>query len=78
MATNFPTSLDSLTNPQPTDELTSPSHADQHANANDAIEALEAKVGVNGSSVATSLDFKVNNPLNSAQLGAIIVCDVGV
>lgn len=78
MATNFPTSLDSLTNPQPTDELTNPSHADQHANANDAIEALEAKVGVNGSSVATSLDFKVNNPLNSAQLGAIIVCDVGV
>lgn len=59
MATNFPTSLDALTNPLSTDALTSPSHADQHADANDAIEALQAKVGVNSSSVATSLDYKV-------------------
>ena len=78
MATSFPTSLDALTNPAAGDSLTSPSHADQHADANDAIEALQAKVGVNGSTVATSLDYKVNNPLNSSQLGAIIVCDVGV
>ena len=78
MATNFPTSLDSLTNPQPTDELTNPSHSDQHANANDAIEALQAKVGVNGSSVTTSLDYKVNKPMNSDVLAAIIIMDVGV
>lgn len=45
MATNFPTSLDSLTNPQGTDSVEAISHAAQHANANDAIEALEAKVG---------------------------------
>ena len=78
MATNFPTSLDALTNPQPTDELTSPSHADQHADANDAIEALEAKVGVNNSTVATSLDYKVNKPMNSDVLAALITMDVGV
>ena len=78
MATNFPTSLDALTNPQSTDELTNPSHADQHADANDAIEALQAKVGVNGSSVATSLDYKVNKPMNSDVLAAIITMDVGV
>lgn len=78
MATNFPTSLDSLTNPQSTDELTNPSHADQHANANDAIEALQAKVGVNGSAVTTSLDYKVNKPMNSDVLAAIIIMDVGV
>jgi hypothetical protein len=60
MATGFPTSLDALTNPASTDALTSPSHADQHANANDAIEALQAKVGVNGSAVTTSLDYKVS------------------
>jgi hypothetical protein len=59
MATNFPTSLDSLTNPVSTDKLNSPPHATQHANANDAIEALQAKVGVNSSAVATSLDYKV-------------------
>lgn len=59
MATNFPSSLDSLTNPTSSDGLNSPDHAGQHANANDAIEALEAKVGVNGSAVTTSLDYKV-------------------
>jgi hypothetical protein len=61
MATNFPTSLDNFTNPlgsDPTNSNTVP-HAAQHANANDAIEALEAKVGVNSSAVATSLDYKV-------------------
>lgn len=78
MATNFPTSLDALTNPTASDPLTNPSHADQHANVNDAVEALEAKVGVNGSAVATSLDYKVNKPMNSDVLAAIITMDVGV
>lgn len=78
MATNFPTSLDALTNPLSSDPLTSPSHADQHADANDAIEALEAKVGVNGSTVATSLDYKVNKPMNSDVLAALITMDIGV
>jgi hypothetical protein len=59
MATNFPTSLDSLTNPTTTDQLNSPSHAAQHANANDAIEQLQAKVGVNSSAVTTSHDYKI-------------------
>lgn len=59
MATNFPTSLDSLSNPLSTDKLNNPSHSSQHANANDAIEALQTKVGVNGSAVTTTLDYKV-------------------
>jgi hypothetical protein len=70
MATNFPTSLDSLTNPNSTDQLNSPSHAQQHANVNDAIEALEAKVGISGSSVTTSHDYKI------AQLEAAITAGV--
>jgi hypothetical protein len=41
MATNFPTSVDTLTNPVSNDSLNSPSHSAQHANANDAIEAVE-------------------------------------
>ena len=70
MTTNFPTSLDALANPTSTDALTSPSHSDQHANANDAIEALEAKVGVDGSPVTTSLDYLVTqaNAIGSSGL----------
>ena len=59
MATNFPSTLDALTNPTSTDSLNSPSHSAQHANANDAIEALEAKVGVDGSAVTSSIDYKL-------------------
>jgi hypothetical protein len=49
MATNYPTSLDVLINPTATDTLNSvtvPHHV-QHANANDAIEALQTTLGVN-------------------------------
>lgn len=60
MSTNFPSSLDSLTNPVSTDKVSVVDHAAQHANANDAIEAIEAKVGVNGSAVTTSHDYKLS------------------
>jgi hypothetical protein len=48
MATNYPASLDNLVNPTATDTLNSntvPHHL-QHANANDAIEALQTVLGV--------------------------------
>lgn len=63
MATNFPTSLDTFTNPTSSDAMNSVTvpHATQHANINDAVEALEAKVGVNSSAVTTSLDYKVTD-----------------
>lgn len=58
MATSFPTSLDVLTNPNAAggDRLDTPAvlHDGQHANANDAIEALQAKVGIDGNSAVTS------------------------
>jgi hypothetical protein len=57
MATNFPTSLDNFTNPTSGDPLNSPSHSGQHADANDAIEALEIKVGINNSANTASLDY---------------------
>ena len=65
MTTSFPTGLDALTNPTGSSSLTSPDHAGQHADANDAIEALEAKVGVNGSAVTSSLDYKITNGITS-------------
>ena len=63
MTTNFPSSLDSFSNPSATDAMDSATvpHADQHANVNDAVEALQAKVGVDGSAVAGSLDYQVAN-----------------
>jgi hypothetical protein len=63
MATNYPTALDNFTNPASTDLMNSVTvpHNEQHANANDAIEALQAKVGINSSADTNSLDYKVNN-----------------
>jgi microcystin-dependent protein len=65
MATNFPASLDSLANPTSSNTLNSPSHSSQHANINDAMEAVQAKVGVDNSATTTSLDYKmrINNPV---------------
>lgn len=61
MATSFPTTIDNFTNPTATSLLTSPSHSGQHTDINDAVEALEAKVGVNNSAVTTSLDYRVGS-----------------
>ena len=44
MATNFPNSVDTFSNPSGTDSLNSPSHSLQHADANDAIEAIETYI----------------------------------
>lgn len=55
MSTNFPTAIDTFTNPTPTDYLNSPSHAGQHTNANDAIEALETYIGAEGASIKATL-----------------------
>ena len=69
MSTNFPTALDVLTNPTPTDYLNSPSHAGQHANANDAIEAIQTFIGVNGSGI-NDRDEKTT-PADADEIGLI-------
>ena len=53
MAINFPTSLDNFTNPVSGNTLDSPSHSLQHSDINDAVEAMQRKVGV-GTAVAGS------------------------
>jgi len=64
MSTTFPTALDAFANPVGTDLLENASaaldHDFQHASANDAIEALETKVGIDGSAVTTSHDYKLS------------------
>jgi hypothetical protein len=61
VATNYPNNLDELINPNGTDQLSAPSHSEQHANANDAIEALQVKVGIDGSQDPDSLTYKIND-----------------
>jgi len=53
VAINFPGSLDDFTNPAGGNTLDSPSHSLQHSDINDAVEAMQRKVGV-GSAVAGS------------------------
>lgn len=60
MPTSFPTSLDSYSDPSGTGTLASESHSGHHANHNDAIEALETKVGVDSSADTSSIDYRVN------------------
>ena len=61
MASNFPSSLDTFTNPSSSDAMDSVSvpHASQHSDLNDAVEALQAKVGADSSAVTNSHDYKI-------------------
>lgn len=65
MASNYPTSLDNFTNPTSNDSLNSPSHSLQHANINDAVEAIEAKLGIGAS------------PAGSATSGYVLTAGTG-
>ena len=49
MSTSYPSSLDNFVNPTPSDSLNSGivPHAQQHANLNDAVEAIQTVIGVN-------------------------------
>lgn len=67
---NYPSSIDSFQNPLPGDDTNLVPHNLQHDNANDAIEALEAKVGVNSSAVVTSIDYKLTNHTHLLTAGA--------
>jgi hypothetical protein len=65
VAINFPTSLDNFTNPSSGNTLDSPSHSLQHSDINDAVEALEAKLGVGAS------------PAGSATSGQVLTASTG-
>ena len=46
MATNWPNSVQTFTNPSAGSALNSPSHADQHITVNDTVEALQNYAGL--------------------------------
>lgn len=71
MASNFPSSLDSFTDPTATSKLNSPSHSQQHVNINDAVEKIEAKVGVDSSTVVTSHDYKLSGVTSGDKAGSL-------
>jgi parallel beta-helix repeat protein len=66
MATLFPSGLDNFTNPTATSNLSDPGvqHHLQHANANDAIEAIQSKIGIVGSSVPSTHEYKISQLIN--------------
>lgn len=80
MTTAFPTALDDFTNPSGTDNLGSSvvPHASQHANLNDAVEALEARVGITGSADTASLEYRVSNALHENGLTLGKASGVGI
>lgn len=60
MTTKYPAEIDQFDNPLPNDSQAKVrSHSSQHGDANDAIEAVQRKVGVNNSADPESLDFQV-------------------
>ena len=69
MATAFPNGLDDFLNPSPTTQLPGSGnprlkHSTQHQDINDSVEAVEAQVGVTGSTVATSMEYRLHNVVN--------------
>lgn len=65
MPTNYPASLDSFTTVLGSATTASTDIASKHNNAQDAIAALEAKVGVNNSADSSSIDYQLRNPASS-------------
>lgn len=73
MSTGFPHSLDNYVNPNATDSVNNPSHSQQHTNANDAIKAIQEKIGVDGSTNPNSLDYKIAHLVsNTADLVTLL------
>ena len=70
LATNFPNSLDDLVNPNPQDPLSNPSHSEQHINLNDAVTAIQSKVGIDGSEDINSLDYRISS-LEDSNAGSV-------
>lgn len=62
MASSFPGGLDNFTNPTASDTLDSATvpHATQHANVNDAVEAIESTLGVNPQGASATVVARLN------------------
>lgn len=69
ISNTFPTAIQSATDPISTDQVATFDHAGLETYQNDSIETLKTKIGVDGSAVTTSHDYK---------LGEVITTDKAV
>jgi len=60
MASTYPTTLDAFTNPTTSSLLTSPSHAGQHSDINDAMEAVQTKLAIGNTVIGTYTDYSTS------------------
>lgn len=77
MATNYPNSLDILINPTVNDTLNSSTvpHAKQHADVNDAVEAVQTVLGLNPAGSHLTVKDRIveaeNNIINQSVLNGL-------
>jgi len=61
MASAYPGALDALTNPTGTDSMVTVDHAAQHADANNAIEAVQGELGLTPSGSRTTVKARLDS-----------------
>jgi hypothetical protein len=61
VTTSYPGAVDNLTNPTPSDTLNSATvpHAAQHANVNDAVEAIQSTLGTNPQGTSSTVKDRI-------------------
>lgn len=69
---SFPAALDVFVDPTPTTRLADPAarHSTEHTLANDALTAVEARIGVRGTVDTTSVDYGTRLAIALAYIGA--------
>ena len=71
MATNYPGAIDNYTNPSSSEPMNAPSHAGQHANANDAVEAIETELGTDPSGSAATVKARLDGIEDGSRIGSV-------
>jgi hypothetical protein len=69
--TNYPGTLDSFTNPSPTDYEDAVSHSGQHSNINDAMEAVQGVLGTTGGTSLFSSYGTADKPVKANSSGTL-------
>lgn len=74
---SYPSSLDTFTNPTggQVQGSTTPTHAGHHANVNDAIEAIEAKLGT-GTDIAAANEVLRGTGAGATAFGQVVTGDI--
>jgi hypothetical protein len=78
MASKYPGSLDALTNPVATDPLNNPAHAEQHEDANDAIEAIQSTLGTNPEGGYATVDARLTDIASAATSASVFAAAAAV